>query len=178
MINTLFPQAHASLQFVNGPLVGNTISISKQDTRIGSDPSLNDIVLSDPSIQPSHARIYVSQEQFIVQGYDSQCFVLVNRHSVPDAILSDGDEVSLGMSDITFLWTAPPRAQISATPREFSRAFAKSPYPSTEPSRPITESFSSFAKLPHSFTCPSSPCTESSVSLARPSYRLHNLTLY
>ena len=129
MINTLFPQAHASLQFVNGPLVGNTVSISKQDTRIGSDPSLNDIVLSDPSIQPCHARIYVSQEQFIVQGYDSQCFVSVNRHSVPDAILSDGDEVSLGMSDITFLWTAPPRAQISATPKNLPTPSQNLPTP-------------------------------------------------
>jgi len=114
MINSSFPQSYSTLEFLSGPLVGSTVSLSKQDTRIGSDQNGNDIVLPDPSIQQYHARIYVNQGQFIIQAYNAQAIVAVNGYAVPEAALSDGDAVSLGASSITFRWTA---LQNSATPR-------------------------------------------------------------
>lgn len=129
MINSSFPQANASLQFLNGPLVGSTVSTSKQDTRIGGDQNGNDIVLTDPSIQQYHARIYVHQGQFVIQGFNAQSIVMVNGYAVSEAILSDGDEVSLGVSGITFIWTAPQGTQSFATPRNI-------PTPSPNPSIP------------------------------------------
>lgn len=103
-MNTPFAQVQPSLQFLNGPRAGSTVQISKLDTRIGSDSNLNDIVFSDSSIQPQHARIFQHQGRFIIQGFNAQTVVMVNRQRVQVATLSDNDEVTLGISGITFRW--------------------------------------------------------------------------
>lgn len=131
MMNSPFLQIQATLQFFNGPLVGTTVSITKQDTRIGSDPNLNDIVLSDPSIEPQHARIiYVNQGQFIIQSNNSQCIMIVNQQNVAEAVLADQVQVSLGMSGIIFLWM---ESQEEPTPKKLS-TLSQNRIPSQHPS--------------------------------------------
>lgn len=103
-MNTPFSQVQPSLQFLNGPRAGSTVQISKPDTRIGSNSNLNDIVFSDSSIQPQHARIFQHQGRFIIQGFDAQTVVMVNRQRVQVATLSGNDEVTLGTSGIMFRW--------------------------------------------------------------------------
>ncbi len=113
MINP--PQTSAKLEFMNGPLAGRAFLINRQETKIGSGPNGIDIILSDPSIQPYHARILEKQGKFIIEGYELR----VNQGSVVSrSELSDGDVISLGTPSITFVWDALQGTQSFATPKE------------------------------------------------------------
>ncbi len=114
MTNSSFSQTFASLQFLNGPLLGQTFPISKQDISLGSADG-NDIVINHSSIQPFHARIYKEQGQFVIRPYNAQCIVTINGNIVPGAVLSDDIDVSLGQG-ITFRWNTSS-TQNGATPK-------------------------------------------------------------
>ena len=114
MTNSSFSQTFASLQFLNGPLLGQTFPVSKQDISVGSADG-NDIVINHSSIQPFHARIYREQGQFVIRAYNQQCIVMSDDNVVAGSMLSDGSEISLGQG-ITFRWTTSS-TQNGATPK-------------------------------------------------------------
>lgn len=101
MMNMTNSEGHTFIQFLDGPLTGQLLELTKLDTRIGSNPHLNDIVIPDPSILPLHARIRFENDEVIIEGF-TQSAVVVNRQYVARASLHDGDEVALGESGGTF----------------------------------------------------------------------------
>ena len=111
MMNVPAPQLQVFLQFVSGPLAGQTRQISKQDTRIGSDPGLNDIVILDTAIQPQHARFLWNDGRIEIEAHSPQSIMTVNRLPVDRAEIHNGDEISLGWAGIKFRLIVNSEAQ-------------------------------------------------------------------
>src|SRR6266516_6073355 len=101
MMNQSFPQVQAYLLFIRGPRAQQTFPVGEQETWIGSDPQCQ-ISISDPSLQPWHARLIWNKGRLFIQSYQ-QSLVTVNQQSISDAsFVQDGDEVSLGQAGISF----------------------------------------------------------------------------
>src|SRR6266700_1938838 len=85
----------ASIQFLTGPLAGNTVQISKTTITIGREPG-NDIVISDPTVSRQHARLIYNGSQWSIEKLNLQNTLAVNRREVQQTVISDRDTISIG----------------------------------------------------------------------------------
>ncbi len=95
------PAAVPRLEFIGGPLVGQTFPLHEQVTTIGSVPG-NTIVLNDPGVSRKHIGIRRSQAGFELADLGSTNGVYVNGHRVPTKILAAGDIMRVGSSEMVF----------------------------------------------------------------------------
>ncbi|MCP5464863.1 MAG: FHA domain-containing protein [Deltaproteobacteria bacterium] len=72
-----------------------TVYELKANTSIGRSPS-NDVILKAPKVSRQHAAINVYNNQYIIIDLKSSNGVYVNGNKVDEAVLQDGDEVSIG----------------------------------------------------------------------------------
>jgi hypothetical protein len=61
-----------------------------------------DIVLADPNVSRQHAEVRQENGQFVIVDLDSTNGLKVNRRTVKRAVLSDGDRLELGSSELRF----------------------------------------------------------------------------
>lgn len=96
----------AGLYFTNGPLAGKEIPVEGMELRIGSDASVNTIVVSHESILPEHARIIWYNGQFVLQGLRPNIPLYVNQQIVSQSrVLANGDTITLGQAGIACIWS-------------------------------------------------------------------------
>ncbi|HTK05589.1 MAG TPA: FHA domain-containing protein [Ktedonobacteraceae bacterium] len=123
------------LHFSNGPLGGQAIPVTKTETRMGSDPHVNDLIVSDISMMPEHARIVIDSDRYIIQARNAQSLLVVNGQPVDYAVLQDRDQVLLGTPGVSFVVQLTPAASLTppAAPAQFAPqvqfAPSKSPTP-------------------------------------------------
>jgi hypothetical protein len=91
----------ARLEFIHGPLAGQTIRLIDHVTTIGS-ASGNGVVLPDPAVSRKHAGIRRTDGEYELADFGSTNGVYVNGQKVPKCSLSPGDIVRVGNSEAVF----------------------------------------------------------------------------
>jgi len=114
------PPGLASIQFLTGPLAGNTYQISKPMITIGREPG-NDVVISDPAVSRQHARLVYNGSQWNVEKLNPQNTLAVNRREVQQAVINDRDTISVGPGT-SFIFISSPAVQRSASAMAQQRA--------------------------------------------------------
>ena len=91
----------ARLEFIEGPLSGQTIPVFDTDLLIGRGSSC-DVQLADRSVSREHARLRYAQGAWYIQDQDSAAGTFVNGQQVTATRLELGDRVELGDTAIKF----------------------------------------------------------------------------
>lgn len=94
-------QPSARLEFILGPLAGQTIRLSEEMTTLGSVAG-NTIVLADPAISRKHVAIRRQDGSYEVADLGSTNGIYVNGHKVPKKVLASGDIVRVGNTELVF----------------------------------------------------------------------------
>ncbi len=121
------PPSLASIQFLTGPLAGNTVQISKTTMTIGREPG-NDVVISDPTVSRQHARLSYNGSQWSVEKLNPQNTLAVNRREVQQTVISDRDTISIGPgTSFLFISGAGVQRPVPPPPIEPQQASFPSP---------------------------------------------------
>lgn len=94
-------QPSARLEFILGPLAGQSIRISEEMTTLGSVAG-NTIVLADPAVSRKHVAIRRQNGEYEVADLGSTNGIYVNGHKVPKKSLAPGDIVRVGNTEMVF----------------------------------------------------------------------------
>lgn len=94
-------QPSARLEFILGPLAGQTIRITEEMTTLGSVAG-NTIVLADPAVSRKHVAIRRQDGAYEVADLGSTNGIYVNGHKVPKKALAPGDIVRVGNTEMVF----------------------------------------------------------------------------
>lgn len=107
----------------NGPNAGRTVELGAGVSTIGRDP-MNDVVISDPMVSTSHAKLNVSGGQIEIIDDNSSNGILLAGEQVPRATLRSGDRVVLGDTVIS---VTTPTSTIGSAPLASTVEFNRSP---------------------------------------------------
>jgi hypothetical protein len=91
----------ARLQFILGPLAGQTISLTEELTTLGSVAG-NTVVLADPAVSRKHAGIRRVDATYELADFGSTNGVYVNGHKMPKKTLQSGDILRIGNTEMVF----------------------------------------------------------------------------
>jgi hypothetical protein len=94
-------QPSARLEFILGPMAGQTIKLTEEMTTLGSVAG-NTIVLADPAISRKHVAIRRQDGTYEVADLGSTNGIYVNGHKVPKKSLASGDIVRVGNTEMVF----------------------------------------------------------------------------
>ncbi|MGB3088104.1 MAG: FHA domain-containing protein, partial [Phycisphaerae bacterium] len=86
--------ARAHLESIAGPEKGEMFRVAPGTTLIGRDPSC-DVALSESAVSRQHARIEHREDQWTVRNL-SPNGTRLNKKSIDEAVLSDGDVIRVG----------------------------------------------------------------------------------
>src|SRR5437588_3432130 len=90
------------IKFIAGPQMDKVIRVDKAITTVGSDPD-NDIVLTDQSVSPHHARILCEEGSWSVETINPGDTITVNKHDLQQSIIHDCTIVGIG-ADTAFIF--------------------------------------------------------------------------
>lgn len=107
-------EGSAVVEFLNGPLAGQTILLSSLITTIGRDRQ-NDIVLLDQTISRQHARISWQGGQWLLENLSQSSHVEIDRQRTARGILQHKSTVHLG-KEITFIFSIQQPVPVSPAP--------------------------------------------------------------
>ncbi len=93
--------ATAHLRVTSGPLQGNRFEIGPDGLRVGRDPVVCQIVLSEASVSREHAVIRRTGGALSIKNLSGTNPTYVNDRSIQEAALSTGDTVKIGDSVFT-----------------------------------------------------------------------------
>jgi Inner membrane component of T3SS, cytoplasmic domain len=91
----------ARLDFILGPMAGQTLKLGEDVTTIGSVAG-NTVVLADPAVSRKHAGIRCVEGQFELADLGSTNGIYVNGQKLPKKNLAPGDVVRVGNSEAVF----------------------------------------------------------------------------
>jgi hypothetical protein len=94
-------EARAELEFVSGPLVGQTIGLDRDITTIGSVAG-NTVLLNDTGVSRKHVGIRRVDGGYELADLGSTNGVYVNGEKVARRKLSVGDVIRVGTTEIVF----------------------------------------------------------------------------
>jgi hypothetical protein len=95
--------SYGYIKFVSGVLAGEQFAVEPEGVYIGREPTLAQIVVSDPRISKRHLWIGVKDGQVKIVDQDSRNGTFVNdpkSERITEANLNTGDTVILGESDV------------------------------------------------------------------------------
>src|SRR4249920_3308048 len=82
---------------VAGPLAGNSLLLSREETSVGRDAA-NDLVIADASVAPHHCVLARVGGRVTVRDRDRRNPTFVNGLPGGDRPIVDGDEIQIGDS--------------------------------------------------------------------------------
>jgi S1-C subfamily serine protease len=97
------PKNYGSIQFVSGPLSGQSFQVRADGDYIGRDGGSSQIVVGDPRISKRHVWIGVRNGRVVIEDQNSRNGTIVNYPKsarVTETSLNAGDTVILGESDV------------------------------------------------------------------------------
>jgi hypothetical protein len=97
------PISYGSIKFVSGILTGQSFEIKPDGLCVGRDSNLSQIVVADPRISKRHVWIGVRDGKVAVTDQGSRNGTFLNdpkSERITDVVLSPGDTVILGESDV------------------------------------------------------------------------------
>lgn len=95
--------SYGHIKFISGVLAGEEFAVEAEGVYIGREPTLSQIVVSDPRISKRHLWIGVKDGQVKIVDQDSRNGTFVNdpkSERITEATLNTGDTVILGESDV------------------------------------------------------------------------------
>lgn len=95
------PGGAPRLEFVGGPLSGQTVQLDAEVTTIGSVAG-NTVVLSDPAVSRKHMGIRRVENRFELADLGSTNGVYVNGHRMGKKVLAAGDIMRVGNTEMVF----------------------------------------------------------------------------
>lgn len=85
------------------PFKVNEVYVIDNDVTIGRGAQ-NDIILKDPYISKSHAKIIIDENEYFLEDLNSVNGTLINDEKVFDVVkLKDGDRIKLGQIEFLFI---------------------------------------------------------------------------
>ncbi|MEZ4414225.1 MAG: trypsin-like peptidase domain-containing protein [Gemmatimonadota bacterium] len=81
-----------------GSLAGNRFSITGAGVKIGRDPAVCQVVLSDSSVSREHALVVASDGGYVVKNLSGTNPTYVNDRPIQEATLKSGDRIKVGAS--------------------------------------------------------------------------------
>jgi hypothetical protein len=91
----------ARLEFMLGPLAGHVVELRDEVTTVGSVAG-NTVVLADPAVSRKHAGIRRVDGGYELADFGSTNGVYVNGHRMPKKLLTGGDVIRVGNSELVF----------------------------------------------------------------------------
>lgn len=91
----------ARLEFILGPLAGHVVELRDEVTTVGSVAG-NTVVLADPAVSRKHAGIRRIDGGYELADFGSTNGVYVNGHRMPKKLLTAGDVIRVGNSELVF----------------------------------------------------------------------------
>ncbi len=110
----------ASLLFLNGPLAGNTVPITRPITTIGRNLDNDLVIAGDPTVSRHHARLVCEQGAWRIENLSQNNTITINHQQVQSAILDHQSKVVLGSGTILLFMLPPP----SPKPTDDAASFA------------------------------------------------------
>ena len=107
----------AFLEISNGPQAGQKTQIAQETFFIGRDPN-NHLSLLDRTISRKHAVINLVENQYIISDLKSLKGILVNGSKMNEAVLQDGDEITLGALRLHFYLNDTGNAFAATEPKQ------------------------------------------------------------
>ena len=158
------------LTVLTGSKEGRSYVLSKDQTTIGRDETLDIPLFGDSSVQRLHARIAKSAAGALVRAVHPGSPVMVNSQPVADAPLSDGDIISIGKHRLRFnARRSTQAAGVAPSPRQAvppTGAAAQQPRPASATMLQVISGPHSGAAFPLSSTpMPLGRSPECSISL-------------
>jgi hypothetical protein len=103
------PEAHlVRLKDDGQPVTAPSIPIAQAEIIFGSDPIQSTRILDDPSVSPKHARLIVSQGEYVLSDEKSTAGTWVNYEQVTEPRrLQHGDLIHIGRVSYRFLLRKP-----------------------------------------------------------------------
>ena len=98
---TAVAEARAELEFVSGPLVGQTVNLDRDVTTIGSVAG-NTVLLTDTGVSRKHIGIKRIDSGYELADLGSTNGVYVNGEKVARRKLEVGDVIRVGTTEIVF----------------------------------------------------------------------------
>jgi hypothetical protein len=95
------PAGVPRLEFVGGPLAGQTVPLQEEVTTIGSVAG-NTVVLSDPAVSRKHLGIRRVGAKYELADLGSTNGVYVNGHRMGKKMLVSGDIMRVGNTEMVF----------------------------------------------------------------------------
>jgi hypothetical protein len=84
-----------------GALAGNRFSLSGSGVKIGRDPTVCQVVLSDSSVSREHALVSAVDGGYVVKNLSGTNPTYVNDRPIQEATLQNGDRIKIGASTFT-----------------------------------------------------------------------------
>ena len=93
--------AEYTIQVIKGDSAGVSKTFSGGDIVIGRDPN-SDLPINDPKVSRAHARLTYNGRDVVLHDLQSSNGTMVNGRRVDNAVLSNGDTIAVGDSELTF----------------------------------------------------------------------------
>src|SRR5450432_3175762 len=111
MDQTVQSASEAAIQFLNGPLAEQIISIQKAEYFIGRHEQ-NDAVVFDPKVSRQHARIFYQDGSWIIENLSQNGSIFIDQERVQKQALQHNVVVHLSENtSFIFLFTQQPTVQ-------------------------------------------------------------------
>jgi hypothetical protein len=91
----------ARLEFILGPLAGHVVELRDEVCTLGSVAG-NSVVLADPAVSRKHAGIRRVDGGYELADFGSTNGIYVNGHRMPKKLLTGGDVIRVGNSELIF----------------------------------------------------------------------------
>lgn len=91
----------AALVVLSGAMAGTSLYLTKSVTTLGRALD-NDIVIEDRRVSRYHAEIKLKAGRFCLRDLHSSNGTLINGQYITEAVLRDGDTLTLGETDVVF----------------------------------------------------------------------------
>ena len=101
------------IQVLSGAQAGKTFPLDRAAVTIGRDPH-NDIVLTDPTVSRTHARIQQRGSSWSIEKLAAGNTLSINQRAVEQGVIGHNDRIVLGVTALVFL--VQPTAQPSTPP--------------------------------------------------------------
>jgi len=108
------------LEVLNGPEVGEKVSIEYDTFFVGREPT-NHLILSERTVSRKHAVINNVNSEYIISDLKSLKGILINGNKTQEVALKHADEITLGAVRLRFFFGQVPTTVGPATNRSKTR---------------------------------------------------------